>query len=105
MKTIHTIIILILITFLTLSSQESKVTDSTPIIAGKNIAIAQTTSGKVRGYIHNGIYIYKNRRLIQNNKGLAREQYNKKLYFTEPLFAAISKSDPLFSFITVFPVY
>jgi len=59
MKMIHNTIILILITFISSISQESKESDSTPIIAGKNIAVAQTTSGKVRGYIHNGIYIYK----------------------------------------------
>src|SRR5215813_7677929 len=29
------------------------------IIAGKNIAIAETESGKVKGYIHKGIYTYK----------------------------------------------
>src|SRR5271166_6151286 len=29
------------------------------IVAGKNIAIVQTESGKVRGYIHNGIYTFK----------------------------------------------
>jgi para-nitrobenzyl esterase len=29
------------------------------VIAGKNIAIVQTESGKVKGYIHNGIYTYK----------------------------------------------
>lgn len=31
----------------------------TPLKAGANIALVQTESGKVRGYIHNGIYIYK----------------------------------------------
>jgi para-nitrobenzyl esterase len=30
-----------------------------PILAGKNIAIVQTEYGKVRGYIHNGIYTFK----------------------------------------------
>jgi len=30
-----------------------------PIIAGKDIAIVQTIYGKVRGYIHNGIYTFK----------------------------------------------
>lgn len=29
------------------------------IVAGKNIAIAETESGKVKGYIHKGIYTYK----------------------------------------------
>ncbi|GEO12289.1 carboxylesterase/lipase family protein [Segetibacter aerophilus] len=32
---------------------------SDPIIAGKNIAVAETNTGKVRGYIHNGIFTYK----------------------------------------------
>jgi para-nitrobenzyl esterase len=30
-----------------------------PIQAGEEVAVTQTASGKVRGYIHNGIYIYK----------------------------------------------
>ena len=30
-----------------------------PIVAGKNIAIVPTEYGKVRGYIHNGIYTFK----------------------------------------------
>jgi para-nitrobenzyl esterase len=30
-----------------------------PIIAGKDIAIVQTEYGKVRGYIHNGIFTFK----------------------------------------------
>jgi len=30
-----------------------------PMIAGANIAIAQTEYGKVRGYIHNGTFVYK----------------------------------------------
>ena len=32
---------------------------STPLIAGANVAVVQTQSGKVRGYVHNGTYIYK----------------------------------------------
>ena len=59
MKLIHNTIIFILIAFIASYAQESKESDSTPIIAGKNIAVAQTTTGKVRGFIHNGIYIYK----------------------------------------------
>lgn len=39
---------------LTVDCQENR-----PIIAGKNIAIVQTEYGKVRGYIHNGIYTFK----------------------------------------------
>ena len=34
-------------------------TATTPIRNGEDIAVAQTNSGKVRGYIHNGIYTYK----------------------------------------------
>jgi para-nitrobenzyl esterase len=30
-----------------------------PLITGKDVAITQTESGKVRGYIHNGIFTYK----------------------------------------------
>ena len=33
--------------------------DTDPIVAGENIAIANTEYGKVRGYIHNGTYVYK----------------------------------------------
>ena len=32
---------------------------STPLVTGANVAVVQTQSGKVRGYIHNGTYIYK----------------------------------------------
>jgi para-nitrobenzyl esterase len=31
----------------------------TPVVSGSNIAVTQTESGKVRGYIHNGIFTYK----------------------------------------------
>ena len=30
-----------------------------PLLAGNNVAVTQTASGKVRGYIHNGTYTYK----------------------------------------------
>lgn len=30
-----------------------------PLITGRDVAVASTESGKVRGYIHNGIYTYK----------------------------------------------
>jgi para-nitrobenzyl esterase len=29
------------------------------VVAGKDVAVVQTTDGKLRGYIHNGIYTYK----------------------------------------------
>lgn len=32
---------------------------SIPLVTGKNVAVVSTESGKVRGYIHNGIYTYK----------------------------------------------
>jgi para-nitrobenzyl esterase len=32
---------------------------SLPLVNGENTAVTQTNSGKVRGYIHNGIYTYK----------------------------------------------
>jgi para-nitrobenzyl esterase len=32
---------------------------STPVMAGKDIAVVQTNSGKVRGYIHNGTHTFK----------------------------------------------
>lgn len=32
---------------------------SLPLVNGENTAVAQTNSGKVRGYVHNGIYTYK----------------------------------------------
>ena len=30
-----------------------------PIVTGADVAVVQTESGKVRGYIHNGTYTYK----------------------------------------------
>src|SRR5688500_17938671 len=36
-----------------------KTVQSLPLITGKNVAVEQTESGKVRGYIHQGIYTYK----------------------------------------------
>lgn len=32
---------------------------SLPLVNGENIAVAQTNSGKVRGYVHNGIFTFK----------------------------------------------
>lgn len=32
---------------------------SLPLVSGSNVAVTQTQSGKVRGYIHNGTYTYK----------------------------------------------
>lgn len=50
------IVVLCLSVFTHIGGKES---EKTPIIAGKKIAVAQTTSGKVRGYIHEGTHIYK----------------------------------------------
>ena len=32
---------------------------TSPVMAGKDIAIAQTESGKVKGYVHNGTFTFK----------------------------------------------
>src|SRR5688572_4091532 len=37
----------------------SQKTSGPPLVAGRDVAVVQTESGKVRGYIHNGIYTYK----------------------------------------------
>jgi para-nitrobenzyl esterase len=34
-------------------------TSSTTVVAGKEVAFVETQSGKVKGYVHNGIYTYK----------------------------------------------
>ena len=39
-------------------SQKQKKTPD-PLLAGEEIAVTNTESGKVRGYIHNGIFTYK----------------------------------------------
>jgi len=46
-----------LLTAATLFTQNANAQDA--VIAGKNIAIAETGNGKVKGYIHNGIFTYK----------------------------------------------
>lgn len=52
------LLVLVSIVFITACEQKPK-PNPTPLLAGENIAIADTESGKVRGYIHNGIFIYK----------------------------------------------
>src|ERR1044071_882174 len=32
---------------------------STPLVTGANVAVVQTQSGKVRGYVHSSTYIFK----------------------------------------------
>jgi para-nitrobenzyl esterase len=54
MKQISTLVMLFAVT-LTAFAQKA----SLPLITGADVAVAQTKSGKVRGYIHNGTYTYK----------------------------------------------
>ncbi|HEX6226653.1 MAG TPA: carboxylesterase family protein [Chryseolinea sp.] len=42
-----------------LATSQKQPAANTPLVAGNNIAVTQTASGKVRGYIHNGIFTYK----------------------------------------------
>ncbi|GAA4455895.1 hypothetical protein GCM10023189_24330 [Nibrella saemangeumensis] len=42
-----------------LSVAQAPKSATTPIVAGKDIAVVSTESGKVRGYIHNGTYTFK----------------------------------------------
>lgn len=53
--TFVTSIIFLQVIYLTAYSQKPE----TPLVTGANIAVAQTESGKVRGYIHKGIFTYK----------------------------------------------
>lgn len=50
---------LLILYMINLSPLTADSQDKQPLIAGKNIAIVQTEYGKVRGYIHNGIYTFK----------------------------------------------
>lgn len=47
---------------------------SAPIVAGKSIAVAETESGKVRGYIHNGIFTYKGIPYAQADRFMAPQK-------------------------------
>jgi len=60
MRTINSIGLVITIAFLSFAAhgQQSGVI-ATPISVGSDIAVAHTESGKVRGYLHDGIYIFK----------------------------------------------
>lgn len=40
-------------------SKTQSVASATPVMAGKDIAVVQTSYGKVRGYIHNGTHTFK----------------------------------------------
>jgi para-nitrobenzyl esterase len=51
--------IFFLIIVLQPSILEAQKPSSTPLVTGRDMAVVETESGKVRGYIHNGIYTYK----------------------------------------------
>lgn len=49
----------VLSTCIFFACEQKTITNPTPLLAGENIAVAETESGKVRGYIHNEIFTYK----------------------------------------------
>lgn len=55
MKQIITLVMLFAATATTLAQKAAPL----PLVTGANVAVVQTQSGKVRGYVHNGIYTYK----------------------------------------------
>ena len=60
MKTINNIILFLAVVSGPLAANGQRTGSSkTPIVVGSDIAIVQTEYGKVRGYIHEGTYIYK----------------------------------------------
>lgn len=50
---------LLLMQLCSIISFSQKTLPDLPLITGKDVAVTQTESGKVRGYIHQGIYTYK----------------------------------------------
>lgn len=60
---------------LTAFSQKQKKTPD-PLIAGEEIAVTNTESGKVRGYIHRGIYTYKGIPYAKADRFMAPEKPN-----------------------------
>ena len=56
MKTNLLVVSLLALPLLT-TAQAAK--DATPIVAGKDVAMVPTESGKVRGYVHNGTFTFK----------------------------------------------
>ncbi len=56
---INLIIVFIIMVFPLTAGEQNYESTKSPFITGKDIAIADTESGKVRGYIHEGTYIYK----------------------------------------------
>ncbi|AYN66523.1 carboxylesterase/lipase family protein [Euzebyella marina] len=61
MKIIHTILPVVFLLFFQINNAQKLVT-------GKNVAVTNTESGKVRGYIHDGTYIYKGIPYAQANR-------------------------------------
>ena len=60
MKTINTKIMFLAIVLLPLTAYGQKKSSAEPsLVVGSDIAIVQTEYGKVRGFIHEGTYIYK----------------------------------------------
>ncbi|AYB33452.1 carboxylesterase/lipase family protein [Chryseolinea soli] len=49
----------LLLQFASILTFAQKATSGLPLVTGNDVAVTQTESGKVRGYIHNGIYTYK----------------------------------------------
>ena len=59
-KVLNKIILFFMIVFFLVAANcQKKDSGKPPMIAGADIAIAQTEYGKVRGYIHNGTFVYK----------------------------------------------
>lgn len=60
MKKIYRLFIALILPLLPVVAIGQKVAPSAlPIVTGADVAVVQTESGKVRGYIHNGTYTYK----------------------------------------------
>ena len=59
MKTNSILLTLTLLSLPLLSVGQTTKTTASPVVAGKDIAVVPTESGKVRGYIHNGTYTFK----------------------------------------------
>jgi para-nitrobenzyl esterase len=60
MKTINSVILSFAIAFLAFDAEGQKNgSATTPIVIGADVAIVETDSGRVRGFIHEGTYVYK----------------------------------------------
>ncbi|MEE9573344.1 MAG: carboxylesterase family protein, partial [Candidatus Neomarinimicrobiota bacterium] len=77
MKRILLLVWLVSILVVNVFSQEYRVPIQTSIETGENIAVAETKYGKVRGYIHDGIYIYKGIPYGKAERFLPAEQPDK----------------------------